>query len=154
MKLNRLIAFIASAFLVAGTMGIATQRALRAVSLRDGTTGRRFRQSTRQLNRAAECPEDGDNEESQGDERKGPESGSEEGGVTSDLNNNAPAGNPAITEDSAKAAALAYMKAAKVSRVFLDDENGHLVYSVEVGGADVKVDAMSGAVINPQAGEE
>ena len=28
------------------------------------------------------------------------------------------------------------------------------VYSVEVGGADVKVDAMSGAVINPQAGEE
>ena len=53
------------------------------------------------------------------------ESGSEEGGVMSDLNNNAPAGNPAITEDSAKVAALAYMKAAKVSRVFLDDENGH-----------------------------
>ena len=151
MKLNRLLAFVASGFLAAGTIGIATQRAYAqspSVTGQQGSTNRPGN-STGMLN-----AQDGDNEEPQGDARKGPESGSEESGVTSDLNDNAPAGNPAISEDSAKAAALAYVKAAKVNGLFLDDENGRLVYSVEVGAADVRVDAMSGAVINPQAGEE
>ena len=41
-----------------------------------------------------------------------------------------------------------------MGRISLDDENGHLVYSVEVGRTDVKVDAMSGAVVTSQAEEE
>ncbi len=153
MKLNRLFAFVASALLVAGTIGIATQRVYAqspsVTGQQGGGSANRPGSLTGLLN-----AQDGDNEESQGDERKGPESGSEEGGVSSDLKDKAPTGNPGITEDSAKAAALAYMKAARVNGIFLDDENGHFVYSVEVGGADVKVDAMSGAVINPQVGEE
>ena len=54
MKVNRLIAFIASAFLVAGSMGNSHSACLRAFYLRDGTTG--FRQSTRRLDPTAECP--------------------------------------------------------------------------------------------------
>lgn len=59
----------------------------------------------------------------------------------------APAGTPAITVDRARAAAEAYLNAGKATKVQLDDENGKLVYSIEIGTSDVKVDAMTGAVL-------
>jgi len=43
------------------------------------------------------------------------------------------AGTPAITADQAKAAAEAHLNAGAATRVQLDDENGKLVYSVEIG---------------------
>ncbi|MGC8780101.1 MAG: PepSY domain-containing protein [Anaerolineae bacterium] len=58
-----------------------------------------------------------------------------------------PAGTPAITADQAKAAAEAHLNAGTATKVQLDDENGKLVYSVEIGTSDVKVDAMTGAVL-------
>jgi uncharacterized membrane protein YkoI len=38
--------------------------------------------------------------------------------------------------------------------VELDDENGQLVYSVEIGSSDVKVDAMTGTVLGVETGED
>ena len=52
-----------------------------------------------------------------------------------------------ITPDEASAAAQAQVPG-QVQKVELDDENGSLVYSVEIGGKDVKVDAGTGAVLH------
>jgi len=58
------------------------------------------------------------------------------------------AGLATITPEQAKAAALEANPGATVVKVELDDENGALVYSVELSnGLDVKVDAGSGAVL-------
>ena len=58
-----------------------------------------------------------------------------------------------ITADEAKAAAEATPKAGSTKQVSLDDENGKLVYSVEIGNSDVKVDAMIGSVLGTESGE-
>lgn len=42
----------------------------------------------------------------------------------------------------------------KVSKITLDDENGVLVYSVEIGTSDVKVDAKTGIVIRIDNGSD
>jgi uncharacterized membrane protein YkoI len=54
-----------------------------------------------------------------------------------------------ITIEQAKAAALAANPGAIVIKAELDNENGTLVYSVELSsGADVKVDAGNGAILH------
>jgi uncharacterized membrane protein YkoI len=52
-----------------------------------------------------------------------------------------------ITADEASAAAQAEVPG-EVQKVELDNENGSLVYSVEIGGKDVKVDAGTAAVLH------
>lgn len=52
-----------------------------------------------------------------------------------------------ITKEQAAAAAQAEVPG-DVSKVELDNENGSLVYSVEIGNQDVKVDAGTGAVLH------
>jgi uncharacterized membrane protein YkoI len=65
-----------------------------------------------------------------------------------------PIGTPAITVDQAQAAALA-VHPGTVIKTELDDENGQLIYSVEFdGGVDVKVDAMTGAVLGTDTGQD
>jgi uncharacterized membrane protein YkoI len=60
-----------------------------------------------------------------------------------------PQGKPAISAEAAIAAARSYLKTADVvERLLLEDENGNLVYSLGIGAADVKVDAMTGKVLN------
>jgi len=59
----------------------------------------------------------------------------------------APSGTPAISAATAQQAAEAHLGAGSASKVELDDEDGQLVYSVEIGSTDVKVDAMTGAVL-------
>jgi uncharacterized membrane protein YkoI len=66
----------------------------------------------------------------------------------------APAGTPSITADQAKAAAEAHLNADAATKVQLDDENGKLVYSVEIRASDVKVDAMTGAVLGVDSGQD
>jgi uncharacterized membrane protein YkoI len=44
-------------------------------------------------------------------------------------------------------AAQAYLNTTASGTATLDDENGKLVYSVDLDGSDVKVDAMSGSVL-------
>ncbi len=77
------------------------------------------------------------------------ETGSEAAGAPegAEAQDPAPAGTPAITADQAKAAAEAHLNAGTAVKVQLEDENGKLVYSVTIGTSDVKVDAMTGAVL-------
>ncbi len=59
---------------------------------------------------------------------------------------------PTITADQAKAAALAANPGTTALKAELDDENGCLVYGVELSnGADVKVDAGDGQVVHTEA---
>lgn len=55
-----------------------------------------------------------------------------------------------VTADEASAAAQAEVPG-DVQKVELDNENGSLVYSVEIGGKDVKVDAGTGAVLHVES---
>jgi len=60
-----------------------------------------------------------------------------------------------ITIEQAKAAALAANPGATVVKAELDNENGALVYSVELStGADVKVDAGNGAILHTDTGAD
>lgn len=60
-----------------------------------------------------------------------------------------------ITATDAEAAALAANPGASVVKTELDNENGALVYSVELSsGADVKVDAGNGAVLFTDSGAD
>jgi uncharacterized membrane protein YkoI len=66
------------------------------------------------------------------------------------------AGKATVSEQQARDAALAANPGTTVAKVSLDDENGTVVYSVELSsGADVKVDAQSGKIVGTdQAGEQ
>ena len=72
----------------------------------------------------------------------------------SEQNDAAPTATPAISADQAQAAAEAHLNAGSASKVELDDENGQLVYSVEIGSTDVKVDAMTGAIVTVENDQE
>jgi uncharacterized membrane protein YkoI len=58
-----------------------------------------------------------------------------------------------ITPDEALAAARAVV-AGDSQKVELENENGSLVYSVQIGGQDVKVDAGTGAVLHVESDDE
>ena len=63
------------------------------------------------------------------------------------------AGQAKISVEEAKAAALAANPGATVVKAELDNENGALVYSVELSnGSDVKVDAGNGAILHTETG--
>ena len=63
-------------------------------------------------------------------------------------------GTPAVSADAALKAAQAYLNTTVSGTATLDDENGKLVYSVDLNGRNVKVDAMTGVVLGvDQAGE-
>jgi uncharacterized membrane protein YkoI len=63
-------------------------------------------------------------------------------------------GTPAITVEQAQAAVLV-AHPGTVIKTELDDENGQLIYSVELdGGVDIKVDAMTGAILATESGED
>jgi uncharacterized membrane protein YkoI len=64
-------------------------------------------------------------------------------------------GQAKITIEQAKSAALAANPGAGVVKAELDNENGALVYSVELNtGANVKVDAGSGAILHTDTGAD
>lgn len=100
---------------------------------------------------------DTDTEELQCGDQNAPdatEADTESEAAESDQNDAAPSATPAITADQAKATAEAQLNAGAASKVELDDENGQLVYSVEIGGVDVKVDAMTGAIVTVDNGQD
>jgi uncharacterized membrane protein YkoI len=64
-------------------------------------------------------------------------------------------GTPAITADQAQATALAANPGTTTVKTELDDENGKLIYSVELNnGLEVKVDAMTGAILSSESGQD
>ncbi len=65
------------------------------------------------------------------------------------------AGQAKVSVEEAKAAALAANPGASMVQAELDNENGALVYSVELSnGADVKVDAGNGAILHTDTGAD
>lgn len=65
----------------------------------------------------------------------------------SDTFDEIPFGHPTISMETALKAAQTYLNTSTTGKATLDDENGVLVYSVDLKGKDVKVDAMSGVVL-------
>lgn len=64
-------------------------------------------------------------------------------------------GQATITADEASTAALAANPGAAVTQIELDNENGTLVYSVQLdNGSDVKVDAGNGIVLYTDSGQD
>lgn len=62
-------------------------------------------------------------------------------------------GTPSIGYDQAVKAAEAYVKTGHATSATLEDENGSMVYAIEIGGLDVKVDAMTGSVLRVDNGK-
>ncbi|MEP7136067.1 MAG: PepSY domain-containing protein [Chloroflexota bacterium] len=73
---------------------------------------------------------------------------------SADGQDNAPVGTPSIPAEVAQKTAETYLNAGTATKVELGDENGKLVYSVEIGTTDVKVDAMTGSVLGTEAAED
>jgi uncharacterized membrane protein YkoI len=175
MKISRIVAWAAIALLIAGMAGVAAVRSLAQPAQPPAQTGVAGSADSGQ----AAAPAPGHAEEQAGDQnasdtgeevnaqdtdnveaadgRVGDQNTADTGeevNEAGDGQETAPAGTPAITADQAQAAAEASLNAGTASKVELDDENGQLVYSVEIGSSDVKVDAMTGAVLGVETGED
>jgi uncharacterized membrane protein YkoI len=149
MKPNRFVALAAIALLVVSALGAMSMTVLAQAR-------------TPQAVQAQTCDQPGDDAaESQnaidaddvelqcGDQN---EDGEEAGSV--DGQDDVPSGTPAVAAEAAQKTAETYLNAGAATEVELDDENGQLVYSVEIGGTEVKVDAMTGAVLGTESGED
>ncbi len=157
MKLNRFVALAAIALLIVAAMGAFTLRSHAQNSSPTDTAVRAQDDPCAgqdQDDEALEAEDNGpdtDNVElecgNQDEANDGAEADEAE-------ENDAPLGTPAITADTAQKTAEAYLNAGSASQVELDDENGQLVYSVEIGSSDVKVDAMTGTVLGVEADED
>jgi uncharacterized membrane protein YkoI len=170
MKISRIVAFAAIALLVVGAIGSTAARSFAQTAqpstpaVVQGATdnGQAVASDTDDVDEqvgdqnAADSGEevsasDTDNVEEQVGDQNAADSEVAEAG---DGQETAPTGTPAITADQAKATAEAHLNAGTATKVELDDENGQLVYSVEIGTSDVKVDAMTGAVLSVETGED
>lgn len=85
-------------------------------------------------------------------DHNGPDTGTNKGSEVKDNTGGdsqdaTPAGLPTITAAAALKAAQSHLKTTATGKVTLDDENGKLIYSVEINGSDIKVDAMNGAIL-------
>jgi uncharacterized membrane protein YkoI len=172
MKISRIVALAAIALLIAGIVGVAAAQSLAQPAqppAQTGVTGAADNgqavapapgqveeqvddQNTPDGGEQVNAP-DTDNVEEQVGDQNSPDTG-EQVDEAGDGQDAAPAGTPAITADQAQAAAEASLNAGTASKVELDDENGQLVYSVEIGSSDVKVDATTGAVLGVETGED
>jgi uncharacterized membrane protein YkoI len=54
---------------------------------------------------------------------------------------------PTISSNEALQAVQSYLNTTTFGKPILDDENGVLIYSIELDGIDLKVNAMNGAVL-------
>ena len=148
MKINKFIGLAAIAIMAIGVMGFISTRA----HAQSATPPAPQVQVTEAPDNEKAVGADTDNVEEQvGDQNTQDttvDSASEpvetKGGDSQDA---VPSGTPAISSDAALQAAQSYLNTAATGTVTLDDENGVLVYSVDLNGIDVKVDAMSGTAL-------
>lgn len=157
MKINKFITIAAIALMAIGAIGFASSK----VHAQSGTS------TTPQVlpTEAPESPQSlaADTDTAQVQEQVGDQSGVDSASdsssaaadlageevepVSKDGNDAAPTGTPTVSADAALKAAQAYLSTSAAGTVTLDDENGVLVYSVDLNGSDVKVDALSGAIL-------
>jgi hypothetical protein len=173
MKINRFFALAAIALLVVGAMGAISLKAFAQTAnppaaqpqdIEDPATGPDTDNVEEQV---GEQVEDGlpDAAEAPGVEDDGPDEqmpsytssiavdqAATEGMSEAD-ESAALQGKATISSADAEAAALAANPGATVVKTELDNENGALIYNVELSnGADVKVDAGNGAILHTDAG--
>ena len=149
---NRRIATLALAALL--TLGVGGGIAMK--SLAQGVTPPAAVQAgvAQDQEQAVNAPDTDTVEEQVGDQNapdNGQEAAEAEEANSADGQDAVPTGTPAITAEAAQAAAEAHLNAGTASQVELDDENGQLVYSVQIGASDVKVDAMTGTVLGVES---
>jgi len=87
------------------------------------------------------------NDENVQEDRENESENEDEGIDSNDKQDDIPANKAVITFDAAKQIAESFLNGGSATKITLDDENGKLVYSVEVGSIDVKVDATNGTVL-------
>jgi len=150
MKINRFIALAAIALLVVGAMGAISMKAFAQTDAQTQTCNEQ--DDSMEVQDApdtdtdnVECGDqtDGQDEADSADEQEG-----------ADGAESAPTGTPAISAEAAQKTAESYLNAGTATKVELDDENGKLIYQVEIGGTDVNVDAMTGDVLGAEPAEE
>lgn len=146
MKINKFLALAMIAMLAIGVMGFVSTK----VHAQNGTQPAPQAQVTEAPDNEQVAGPDTDNVEEQVGEQV--EDGIADGSIAvetegSDGIDEVPSGTPAITSDAAIQAAQAYLNTTASGTATLDDENGKLVYSIDLNGSDVKVDAMSGVVL-------
>jgi uncharacterized membrane protein YkoI len=156
MKIKRFFALAAIAILAVGVMGFVSTR----VHAQSGTQPVPQVQVTEVPDNEEVIGADTDQVEEQVGDQNGPDTADESEIETSDASSKdgqdaAPSGTPAITSDAALIAAQTYLNSSATGTVTLDDENGKLVYSVDLNGSDVKIDAMTGVVLGlDQVGDD
>jgi len=159
MKINRFVALAAIALLVIGAMGFASMKAYAQAP-----------QPTAQPQGGQQVEEQVGGGQSDGAEAPGaPDSGAQDPSYASSITVDQAAmegmseadeaaalqGKATISAADAEAAVLAANPGATVVKTELDNENGALVYSVELSnGADVKVDAGNGSILFTDSGAD
>ncbi len=180
MKLNRFAALVVIALLVVGATGFLSNRSLaksnaqaaqqaQTIEVEDPSIGPDTDTIEKQVGEQVEDgqPDAAEATRAEGLDDDGPdermpsytgsiavdESATE--GLSEADESAALAGQATIGADQARAAVLAANPGATVVKVELDNENGYLVYSVELkDGSDVKIDAGTGAILHTESGGE
>ena len=158
MKINRFIALAAIALLVVGAMGAIAARSFAHTASAPAAQSQDC---------ADDQADDGTEAESVGADSDSVEAQCDDQNEVDDANDAADAedandaanaiatlGAPAITAEAAQKIGEAYLNAGAATKVGLDNENGRLVYSVEINGTDVKVDGMTGKVLGTEDSED
>jgi uncharacterized membrane protein YkoI len=148
MKINKFLALAVIAMMAIGVMGFVSTK----VHAQSGTQPAAQAQVTEAPDSEQPAGPDTDNVEEQLGDQNAQDTDVESANETeeakgSDGQDATPAGTPSITSNAAIQAAQAYLNTTASGTATLDDENGRLVYSVDLNGSDVKVDAMSGVVL-------
>jgi uncharacterized membrane protein YkoI len=160
MKINRFLAIAVIVLLMVGAMGLLGMKA--------------FAQGNTSLNHQAsvqpqDCPQDQtegsevqdaspdtDNVEVQCGDQSTPDGQETTGRDTEDTTDSETVvhGTPSITIDQAQTAALA-VHPGTIIKMELDEENGQLIYNVEINdGVNIKVDAMTGTIFAEDSGQD
>ncbi len=135
-----------------GAIGIATGLGIGAVGLASAATSPSTPAATAPSTNGDQTGQDQKDPSLNGSVQAPERRGVDEGGEAAALQSAAK-----ITSDQAKQAALAAVRGT-VKQVELDNENGSVVYSVEVSAngttTDVKVDAGNGKVLAQESGQD
>lgn len=154
MKIPKLIALAVITLMAVGAMGSASTQVLaqspKPVALQS--------QSVQAADPETVAGPDLDQVQQQVGDQAGPDAAADTKGAASEApgiesQDPAPSGAPAVSADAALKAAQGSLKSTASGTAALEDENGKLIYSVDLNGSDVKVDALTGTVLGvDQAG--
>ena len=145
MKINRFIALAAIALLVVGAIGAVSMKVFAQSTAQTEACDQQGDDTTE----VQDAPDNDNVELECGDQNEGGEEVE-----SAHEQNAAPAGTPAISAEVAQKTAETYLNAGMATEVELENKDGKLVYSVEIGNTDVKVDAMSGEVLGVETGQD